>query len=881
MNWHVESINESEQRLSTDIERGLTTDEAEKRLHHCGGNIVGEQPHKTFMQRVGYQLSAFLVIILLAAACVSFVVAINSTGGNMIEPLVVSALTLIAAVCLAVVEQRTEDMRVKLISSTETECRVKRDGRIKTIPTSVLVPGDIMYIETGDLVPADGRLLSAVELCCDETAVDGEAHSMLKDALSEPDITAQLAERSNLIYAGCPVISGHGTAIVTDTGASTELGKRAGLLDTGDRRNTPLKAQLGVLGKNLALAGLIVIFIVFIVGFANRHPNDMKAIEVFMSAMALGVAAIPECIPTVFSVLRIKGALFMSEQGAVAANPDTLEKLSSVSVICTDKSCMVEKKRMSVRRLWTPSGRLCAPSRRGLDEGSLRLLEYAALCCDSTKEQTGLSASGDSAIIACLLSCGIKKRNLDAKYPRAAVYPFDTEKRLMVTVHSVGDTLVAMIKGSPERVLPMCAGYSDSGEHSDTVRKALAICERLGGDAMQVLAVACVELEQLPENADWLNEADSLSFIGVLGLSNHPDEETKLTAAGCEQAGIRIVMITGDQPSTAKAVAQEAGILRTGEEMLTSQQLAAMSEKELENNLRKYSVFASMTTDDKLRIVKAWKQSGETVAVTGSSIEDVQALREGDIGCSLGQKGAEVAKGTADLTITDDSLATVFNAIRAGRCAYDNLRAAIQYILTTSLTLMATVLIATVATGITPMLPTHFLMLFPLAILFPAIGFASEPPQEDIMSSLPKRAERYLVSSRVIFDTVIYSAGLTAIGLTAYFIGRAGSMEAARTMTFAALTLSMLSHALSVRTRELCYKPTFLANTDLLLTIFICAAITLLLLFVPPDILFLNKLTFGQWSVVATLSAAPFVGGEVLKFIRRAVGGHIIIGFED
>ena len=878
MNWHIESINETSRRVQTDVKSGLTSEEADRRLRSFGGNIIAEHVHKTFGQRVGYQLRAFLVVILLAAACISLVVAVNTTGMSWREPVIIAALTVVSAMTCAYIEQTAEDWRVRLISIAEPECRVIRDGRQQTIACALLVPGDIMLLEQGDIGPADGRLTECTGMCCDERLVGGDERSIEKDALAEPDITATVAGRSNLVYAGCAVLSGSGRAIVTETGSDTESGKQSTLLESADERDTPLKRQIGTMGKNVALAGLLVTLVVFIVGFSCRHSNNIRAIEVFLAAAAMAVTIIPECAPSVVAAIKQKCAVHMSEAGAVTKNADIVEKLGCVSVICADKSSIVEKTRMSVNMLWTPRGKLCSTQRRAPDEHALRLLEYAALCSDSGKNRTQMSTPGDNAIISCLLGCGVKKRHLDNRYPRVAVYPFDHEERIMLTIHSVGDSYVAMVKGSPERILPMCADYADG---SDTLDKARAICERMGEDSLQVLAVACIGLEKLPEDQSWFRSEHGFAFIGLIGLGNHPAQETKITARRCERSGIRIVMITGDQAATAKAVATEAGILRSGEAILTAAELSRMNDEELENSLRQYSVFASMSVEDKQRIVRAWQQSGETVAVTGASVEDVPALRQADIGCSMGFRGAEAAKGTADITVIDDSLATVYNAVIDGRRAYNNIRSGVQYLLTCSLGIAAAVVISVLFSGVTPLLPAHFLLLFPFAVLLPSAAFGSEPCHPDLERTQPRRAEGRFFSTRFILDTVIYGSFIAALGAAAYFLGRTSDMQTARTMTYAVLALGLPVHALSVRTTASVFSIRFWKNADMLLTVFISAALILLTLFIPWEGFSLYELSAGQWTITVCLAVAPLIGGELLKLLRRMLGGHIITGIED
>lgn len=879
MNWHIESVKETAQRLRTDEHVGLSGEEAERRLRSLGGNIIAEQPHKTFRQRVGSQLRSFLVVILLSAALISLVVAVNSPGSDIMEPLTVMALTVVCAAACAAVEQSAEDQRVKLLSMSEAECRVIRDGKVRIIEAATLVPGDVLLLRKGDIAPADGRLISCSDMRCDERSVGGDEYSQPKDAASEPDITAAISGRTNLIYAGCPVLSGTGKAIVTETGSGTEAGKHSTLLEYVDERNTPMKRQIAAMNKNLALAGLLVMFAVFVIGFMSRHLNGVKAIDMFVVSVTMAVAAIPECAPLVAEAIRMKCAAQMSERGELIKNADVLETLGCVSVICADKGSMVEKRSVTLRRLWTPDGRLFTVGRRTPADSELRLLEYAAMCSSAGTKRGTKSSPADIAIISCLRGFGIKKRGLEANYPKVASYPFDPKKRYMLTVHRAGESYVAIVKGSPEKILAMCGEYS--GEKADYAERVRGVCDAMGEDSLQVIAVACMGLDKLPKDSSWADGETGFAMLGLLGMENHPAKEAKLTAKQCKQAGIRVVMLTGDQASTARTIAAETGILRQGEGLLDSAGLALMDEKELDDNMRKYSVFADLNTEDKLRVIEAWQQSSETVAATGSSEDDIMILRQADIGCAMGARDADTVRGIADITISSDSLSSVYNAVRDGRRAFRNIRCAVQYILTASLAIAAVFLTGTLLTGAAPLAPAQMLLLFPVSILFPAAAFASEPAGGELMSLPPRHPDSRFFSPRFILDTIVYGLLITIVTLTAFFTGRVTDMESARTMAYAVLALSLLAQSLTVRTKASFYTREFYENADFLLTFFICVSITLLLLFLPWKGFSLYDLTFGQWTVVGTLSAAPLVCSELLKILRRTLGGHIITGIED
>lgn len=882
LNWHTQSIEESARRIATDITTGLSSETARRRLELHGANRTRTREHKTLLGYFGEQLGAVLVVILFATAVISAVVAVNDTkGGNWLEAFFIVIMILLIALAGALLERRIDAYSEQLENITAAKSRVLRDGAVTVVSASELVPGDVVILDAGELVPADGRLIRSQALLCDQSTVTGDGEPVLKDADALPHVTAPVAQRDNMVYAGSSVISGRGAMLVTETGMGTEAGKLASLLGEKEYRGTPLKVQLADMGKHTAAAGLIVALVLFIVGFICRHPNDMKAIEVFMICMSLAVAVIPEWTAPLTTLIRLRGALDMVRRGVVVRNADSEEKLSCVTVICTGKGGTVGQNSMEVVRAWTPDGRLVALGGELSPEVS-RLLRYAALSCSTGAELEAAGqrqSPGEAAITHAVIFTGESKHDLDLRYPRvgvekpvsgaegddtaslsaalpAGVSPYDSERRQMTTVHRIGGKLLAITRGAPDSILPLCDGCADGA--------ARAICEKLGASSMHVVAVAFRELSQ-PLEDPAPGEDDRLTFVGILGMTSTPDDDAKQSAELCRQAGIRVVMTTSDQPSTAEAIARSIGILQPGEGVLDASRLAEMSDRELESNLRKFSVYAGVTAEQRLRIVRLWQNSGETVMVTGASVADVPALREADVGCAMGVMGTGVAQGTADVAVSDDSFATMICAVNGGRTIYDNIRKAVSYILSCCLGRAVAVAAVTLLTGASSLLPLQLLLSFLLTGFAPPAAFGCEPPEEGVMMLPPRRADRTMFTLPFVLSTVLRGVTTGAAACAAFFIGRRVDTDTARTMAFAALTCGQLLLALSARSGNNVLGYSFIENRRLLLSVGICLAIVVLTMVTPLGIFVFAPLTAGQAGICAGLAAAPFVLCELAK----------------
>ena len=860
MNWHVESAESTLHRIGSSAQ-GLSEETAEKRLEKYGRNALMQRKPKTFAQRFIGQLKDFMVIVLLVAALVSVIVAVAGKEENgWVEPVIIVAIVILNAVMGVIQESKAEAALSALKDMSSPQAKVMRGGEKKIIDSTDIVPGDIVLLEAGDFIPADGRLVESSSLRCDESALTGESMPVEKDPSAQLDVTAQLADRANMCYSGCAISYGRGTMVVTETGMQTEMGKIASLLANEEDTETPLQKKLSGLGKTLGLLVLALCAMVFVAGLLTLG-KDGNILHIFMTSVSLAVAAIPEGLPAVVTVVLAIGVQRMVRRNAIIRRLPAVETLGSASVICSDKTGTLTQNRMTLTKAWVPGEKVCVLADDERSDGIKQMLRYAALCCDGAVETDGYGREkhiGDpteTAIVAALLSQDEKKPELDEKYPREAELPFDSDRKLMTTVHRMGDRLVSITKGAPDVVFSLCSG--------DT-KTAAEINAGFAANALRVIAVAYKEVE----SASGELESD-LTLMGLVGMIDPARDEVKDAIAECEQAGIRAVMITGDHIATASAIASELGILREGDEAVSGAQLAQMSDEELEGNIRKYSVYARVTPSDKIRIVKAWQQSGETVAMTGDGVNDAPALKAADIGCAMGITGTDVAKGAADVVLTDDNFATIVSAVREGRGIYDNIRKCVYFLLSCNLSEIITVFIGMLIWQVSTLEAMHLLLINLVTDALLALALGMDPIESDVMKRRPRRSDESLFSHGLSWRIGIHGAFIAAASLAAFAIGYGQSFACAQTMTFGVLALSQLVYAFSVRSENPLLSVGVFSNKYLWGAALASGFVALLVMLVPGlrDIFELTSLTGLQWLFVFLLTLAPFAGAEAEKLV--------------
>lgn len=875
MIWHSSNFEEVAQELKSDIEKGLSNGEAFDRLKEYGYNRLAGKRKVTFLERFVRQMGDFMVIILLIAAAVSFVATIIEGTNDWIEPLIIVFIVLLNSFIGAFQESRAEASLENLKSMVAPSAKVYRDGILRVISAAELVPGDVIALEAGDYVPADCRLIESASLHSDESALTGESVPVEKLQAVLEDITP-LAERVNMLYSGCSITYGRGKAIVTGTGMVSEVGKIATLLDNADSGMTPLKQKLATLGKLLGIGVLIICAVVFVVGLFEpataQGPFINRILTLFMTSVALAVAAIPEGLPAIVTVVLALGVSRMVKRNAIIRNLPAVETLGSASVICSDKTGTLTQNKMTVKKIF--DGKKLSDD--NLSEAGLMLLRLGALCGDGkvTLEYGKEISVGDPTetgiVSAAMKFCKQDKDELEAIYPRLAEVPFSSDRKLMTTVNMINGKPFAVTKGAPDVLMKLCTGGNLEG-----AKKAVL---DMGEEALRVIAVAIKPLETVPSNPTPENLEYGLTLVGLIGLIDPPRPEAREAVRLCHKAGIRTVMITGDHITTASAIARQLGILRGNEKAITGTEIAAMSDEELDNEIENISVYARVTPEEKIRIVRAWQKKGHIVSMTGDGVNDAPALKAADIGCAMGITGTDVAKGAADMTLTDDNFATIVSAVKEGRGIFDNIRKAIHYLISCNLGEVLTVFLGMLIFKVPIFAAIHLLWINLVSDTAPALALGLENAEYDIMERKPRKKNEGLFSGKLGIDVLWQGVMFAVITLSSYAIGynlhiSAGvetAMQYGSTMAFAVLSLSQLFHAFNVRSEHSLFKAGFFSNKYMLLGAGISLLLLVVMLFTPlRDVFSLSALNSTEILEILLLSIVPLVLGEIVKLIRH------------
>ena len=873
MIWYSEEKEKVLETLQTDAQDGISAEQAAERLEKTGPNQLREKAPQSFFRRFLGQLKNAMVIILILAAAVSLGLSVYNTfqglEADWVEPIVIVLIILINAILGVIQESKAEAALQALKNLSAPSARVIRGGEIRggeriTISSTELVPGDIVEMEAGDLVPADCRLLQTASFKCDESALTGESVPSEKDADGAVPNIAPLGDRVNMAYAGCAVSYGRARAVVVETGMNTEMGKIASLLENEKETDTPLQQKLGRLGKTLGFLALGICAVIFVVGLLDQLP----ILDMFMTAVSLAVAAIPEGLPAIVTIVLAIGVQRMVAKNAIIRRLPAVETLGSASVICSDKTGTLTQNRMTLTRLYTGGRTLPVKKNTSLTPGGEALIRLAALCTDGEvrvndgKEQH-LGDPTETAILACALHSGIDLKNLRSEHPRLGEIPFDSDRKLMTTVNLIEGKTVAIVKGAPDVLLSRCV--------SGDTKAAAKANDEMGRQALRVLAVGYQYLDEMP--VDCLPEQleHNLTFAGLVGMIDPPRPEAAEAIRVCDGAGIRTVMITGDHVVTATAIARSLGILHDDSEAVDGQRLAAMSDEELFAHIREYRVYARVTPADKIRIVKAWQQAGEIVAMTGDGVNDAPALKAADIGCAMGITGTDVAKGAADMTLTDDNFATIVTAVREGRGIYDNIRKAVHFLLSCNLGEIITVFVAMLVWRESPLLPVQLLWINLVTDSLPALALGMEPVERDVMERSPRGRSESLFA-RGMGPAAIWQGFLIGLlTLAAYFIGSRcmGGLNIAlgETMALATLAISQLIHAFNVRSSHSLFQVGFHTNKYMLGAFAASLLLTLAVLLIPPlqTIFETTSMSGAAWWIVAGLALVPLLVMEVVK----------------
>ena len=780
---------------------GLSEEQAEERLERYGENKLAEAKKTTVLQRFFQQLKDPMLLILLAAAAVSAVTNALS-GESFTEVFIILVVVLLNAVLGVIQESKAEAAIEALQSMTAAKCKVLRGGELKVIESSRLVPGDVVVLEAGDAVPADGRLLESASLKIEEAALTGESVPVNKAVEVIFDGDVPLGDRRNMCYMGSTVVYGRGRAVVTAIGMGTEMGRIAGVLAQTEQEQTPLQRKLSQLGGVLSklVLGICVFIFVFDLLVAGDFSLD-SVLHTFMVAVSLAVAAIPEGLATVVTVVLSIGVTNMSKRNAVIRRLTAVETLGCTQVICSDKTGTLTQNKMTVIEHYGPVDKLAAAM---------------TLCCDAVYSPDGAQGEPtEAALVNFGAANGQIKPELENEQPRVAEAPFDSMRKMMSTVHKCGDSYIQYTKGAPDEVLKCCTSYLDSGEvlplTDEKRQEILSVNHAMADRALRVLAAAERRWDALPEDCSPANLEHELCFIGLTGMIDPVRPEVKAAIDECRRAGIRPIMITGDHKDTAVAIARELGIIDDASQAIEGRELNRLSDDELDRVIDKYSVYARVQPEHKVRIVSSWRRRGMITAMTGDGVNDAPSIKSADIGVGMGITGTDVTKNVADMVLSDDNFATIVDAVGEGRRIYDNIRKTIQFLLASNMSEVVGVFVATLM-GFTLLNPVHLLFINLITDCFPALALGLERGEPDIMDRPPRKASDGIFAGGLGVDIAYQGVLIAVITLASYIIGHCmeaghfawphGVSDDGMTMAFLTMNMCEILHSFNMRSQR-------------------------------------------------------------------------------
>ena len=889
MSFYTKSSQEVLAELTTKAE-GLTSQEVSARREKYGLNELQQAKKKTNFQRFLDQFKDVMIIILLVAALVSFGIAcVNFAKDSesaealshflkeLFEPGLILLIVVLNAIMGVMQESKAEKALEALKSMSAPHSRVIRDGQEQVVESSQLVPGDIIRLEAGDFVPADARLLKSVNLKCEESALTGESVPSEKEADAVIDEKAPLGDRSNMIYSGCSVSYGTAMAVVTSTGMDTEMGKIANLLSGEQDGQTPLQKKLAQLGKYLGFLALGVCAIIFGIGMVS----GLNYLEIFMTAVSLAVSAIPEGLPAIVTIVLSIGVQRMAKRNAVIRRLPAVETLGGASIICSDKTGTLTQNRMTLMKAYVEDGPYEDISRENSDKVR-KLLSYATLCCDgSIRFENGqvqhIGDPTETAIILATHNNGLEQAVLNGRFPRVAELPFDSDRKLMTSVNEINGKLMVIVKGAFDMMVPRCI--------KGDLEKARQINDEMSSSALRVIAVAYKEIDELPKDLSTLEQ--ELIFMGLVGMIDPPRPECAEAVRTCLRAGIKPVMITGDHVVTASAIAKALGILQPGQKAITGAQLDAMTDEELDAQVEQISVYARVSPENKIRIVKAWQRKDQIVAMTGDGVNDAPALKAADIGCAMGITGTDVAKGAADMTLSDDNFATIVEAVKEGRGIYNNIKKVVGFLLGTNIGEVITVFFAMLLWQKTPLLSMQLLWINLVTDSLPAIALGMEPIEKGIMDEKPRPKKEGLFAHGLGLRVVLQGLMFGILSLVAYYtgetvmrsVGEAAGMigqelidyavAGGQTMAFTVLALCQIVQAFNMRSDRSIFKIGVFGNKTLNKAALISVALMALVLFTPVRNAFgLILLSPAMYLIALGLIFVPLVVMELAKALK-------------
>ena len=865
--WQTKEISQIFKELKTSY-KGLNENDVKQRLEKYGKNTLKEKKKESIFIKFIKQFNDFMIITLIIAAIISAVVSKMNGESDYIDSIIIIAIVIFNAIMGLVQEQKAEKSIEALRKMTAQVAKVIRNGKVQEVKASEVVPGDIVILETGNYVPADCRLIKSYNLKIEESSLTGETVPSEKEADKVLNNDIAVADMKNMAFATTIVVNGHAEAVVVDTGMNTKVGKIAGMIIEDEAPETPIQKKLGEVGKTLAIVCIVICILIFVIGIFKKIP----IIEMFMTSVGLAVAAIPEGLPAIVTIMLSIGVTKMAKKNSIIRKLPAVETLGSSTVICSDKTGTLTQNKMTVTTIKDCDG---------TSRNKKMILELATMCTDTTEEHINgtKEAKGEPtevAITNAALLNGISKSYLYEQMPRINELPFDSTRKMMTTIHKIGNKYRIITKGAPDVLIRKCIKYYKNGQILPVfeIEELIKLQnQEMAQRALRVIAVAYKDVDTMPNLNSAENVENNLVFCGLIGMIDPPREGVKEAVSTCRKAGIKTVMITGDHLQTAKAIAKELGILRKNDLAIDGQTLEKMSKDELEKNIKKYSVFARVSPEHKVRIVKAFQVTGGVVAMTGDGVNDAPALKNADIGIAMGKGGTDVAKNAADMVLTDDNFVTIVEAIKQGRNIFDNIKKAIHFLIATNIGEIVTIFLGLILGMKSPLLAIQLLWVNLVTDSHPAIALGLEKPEKNIMEKMPRNPKKSIFAGGLWSKIIIEGLMIGTLTLVAFSIGnKFWGLEIGRTMAFVAIGLIELVHSLNIKSTESIFKCGLFENKFLIGAVILGTLMQIIVVIIPKlaEIFSLKPLNIEQWLITIIISVMPVVLMEIQKAIQSS-----------
>ena len=863
--WHTLNVEEILKKLKTDKEKGLSNGEIKIRKEQYGMNKLNEKRKESIFIRFIKQFNDFMIIILIIASIISAFVSYIQGENDYFDSIIIITIVVLNAIMGLVQEARAEKSIESLKKLTPQIAKTIRNGKLQEINAEDLVPGDIIELDTGNFVPADCRILKSFNLKIEESSLTGETEPVTKNNEEIYNQNISLGDMKNMAFMSSTVVAGHGKAVVTDIGMETRIGKIADMIIKEDAPETPIQKKLSEVGKTLGIVCLVICVIIFIIGIFKK----IEPLEMFMTSVGLAVAAIPEGLPAIVTIMLSIGVTKMAKKKSIIRKLPAVETLGSSNVICSDKTGTLTQNKMTVVKTFSDNENL--------------LLQLGCMCtdCEIEYENNVINVIGEPTEIAIVnkaIEQNINKKELYRTMERVNEVPFDSTRKMMTTIHKYNNQYRSITKGAPDVLINKCTKIYKNGRIEDLTendkRRIQEENNKMANNALRVLAVGYRDLKNIISNVE-----ENIIFVGLIGMIDPPREGVKEAVKTCKKAGIKTVMITGDHIATAKAIAKELGILGIGDKAITGQELNEITDKELEKNIKSYSVFARVTPEHKVRIVKAWQKTGAVVAMTGDGVNDSPALKNADIGIAMGKSGTDVAKNAADMILMDDNFVTIVEAVKQGRNIYDNIKKAIHFLIATNIGEITTIFMGLLLGLESPLLAIQLLWINLVTDSFPAIALGLEKEEQGVMNRKPRSSRESLFAGGLWNKIITEGIMIGTLTLFAFALGNnLYNLEVGRTMAFICIGLLELVHSFNIKSEESIFKIGLFENKFLIGSFILGTLLQVIVVIVPyfANIFSLVTLNKIQWIYVGLISIAPLFIMEIQKKINEIRYGKVI-----